>query len=159
VKYDQIKAEIVKLAEISNKHSNDRKQLDQFIEVLYTQSIYKRGAQYVYDHDVNEDSWESIVNLMQVNKFVEYEIFKFVNALDEKRKGLLMNKSAKRSRALTADADITPLITRLRDLLNSAGESKEALDYDRHELAEGEAIYSFYKQIFDKVNNMLKTLE
>ncbi|URN96437.1 MAG: tubulin-like doman-containing protein [Candidatus Pristimantibacillus lignocellulolyticus] len=159
LKYEQIKVQISELEEISNKHSNDRKQLDLFIEVLYTQSIYKRGAQYVYDHDVNEDSWESIVNLMQVNKFVEYEIFKFVNALDDKRRSLLMNKAAKRSRVLTADADITPLLTRLRDLLGSASESKEALDYDRHELADGEAIYSFYKQIFDKVNNMLKTLE
>ncbi|MDF2958439.1 MAG: hypothetical protein K0S39_174 [Paenibacillus sp.] len=158
-KYDRIAGKIEELEKLLNAHKDEEKLIANFIEAMYTATITKKGALYVYDHDPEEDPWEPFVNLMQVNKFAEFEIYTKLRGLDEKRQSILQRKASKRSQQLTASEDISGLVSLLRDMAGNYQQSKEALDYDRTELANGEAMYQFYKQISTKVNDMVRSLK
>jgi len=96
---------------------------------------------------------------MQTNKFVEYEIYSKMRALDAKRLSLLQRKSSRRSQEMTASEDISGLVETLRGMAASYQEAKSALDYDRSEYAAGEDMYQFYKLVASKVNDMVKSLK
>jgi hypothetical protein len=158
-KYEQIQSKIAELESLSNTLIDREKLIDQFIEAMYTQTIYKKGAQFVYDHDADEDAWEPLVNLTKINKFVEYVIFEQVRGLDSKKQGLLQRKSAKRGAQMASTDDISGLLSSLKEMAASYQEGKAALDFDRNEWANGEDMYSFYKQVSAKVSDMIKTLK
>lgn len=158
-KYEQIASKVAELEAVLNSHQDEEKLLDRFIEAMYTKTIAKRGAQYVYDHDADEDAWEPFVNLIKVNKFYEYVIFEQVRGLDAKRQSLLQRKAAKRSEQLTASDDISGLVATLKEMADAYQEAKSSLDYDRNEYVNGEDMYRFYKQVATKVNDMLKTIK
>lgn len=158
-KYDGIQAKLAELEALVSQHSDEEKRIDLFIEVMYTGTIVKRGAQYVYDHDADEESWAPLVNLTKVNKFVEYVIFEQLRELDSRKRGLLERKSSRRSAALTGAADVSGLLAVLRNMAEAYQAGKEALDYDRGDFMNGEEMYSFYKRIAGKVNDMIKSLE
>ncbi|MFD7524317.1 tubulin-like doman-containing protein [Paenibacillus chitinolyticus] len=158
-KYDSIVRKIGELEQALSAHQDEEKFVAQYIEAMYTSTIAKKGALYVYDHDADEDPWEPFVNLMQTNKFVEYEIYSKMRALDAKRLSLLQRKSSKRSQEMTASEDISGLVETLRGMAASYQEAKLALDYDRSEYAAGEDMYQFYKLVAGKVNDMVKSLK
>lgn len=157
-KYDRIAEKIAELEKLLNTHKDEEKLVTNFIEAIYTSTITKKGALYVYDHDADEDPWEPFVNLMKVNKFVDFEIYSKLRELDEKRQNLLQRKASRRSQSLTASDDIKLLVETLRQMAESYQESKNELDYERAELANGEAMYQFYKQVSSRVNDILKSL-
>ncbi|CAG7645734.1 hypothetical protein PAESOLCIP111_05009 [Paenibacillus solanacearum] len=157
-KYGQIQRKIAELEQVLSRLQDEEKLIGLFIEAMYTSAIAKKGALYVYDHDADEDPWDAFVNLMQVNKFVEFEIFAKLNALEPKQLALLQRKAAKRSQQLVASEDISVLVTKLRELSAAFQEAKSALDYERSEHANGEAMYQFYKQVSVKVNDIVKKL-
>ncbi|TNJ56107.1 hypothetical protein FE784_39100 [Paenibacillus hemerocallicola] len=158
-KYEQIRAKAAELEAVLNAHQDEEKLLDRFIEAMYTRTIVKRGAQYVYDHDADEEAWDPFVNLIKVNKFYEYVIFEQVRGLDGKRQSLLQRKAARRSEQMTASDDISALVDNLKQMAEAYQEAKSSLDYDRNEFVNGEEMYRFYKQVAAKVNDMLKTIK
>ncbi|MOA53317.1 hypothetical protein D3C78_1767630 [compost metagenome] len=97
--------------------------------------------------------------MTKVNKFVEYVIFEQLRELDSRKRGLLERKSSRRSAALTGAADVSGLLAVLRNMAEAYQAGKEALDYDRGDFMNGEEMYSFYKRIAGKVNDMIKSLE
>jgi hypothetical protein len=157
-KYEQIESKIAELEALFSSHQDEEKLIEQFIEAMYTKTIAKKGAQFVYDHDADEDAWEPIVNLTKVNKFVEYAIFEQIRSMDSRKLGLLQRKSSRRGAQLAASEDIQQLLSSLKELAAAHQEGKELLDYNRSEMVNGEDMYSFYKQVAIKVNDMLKTL-
>ncbi|MCP3774329.1 tubulin-like doman-containing protein [Paenibacillus sp. MZ04-78.2] len=158
-KYRRIEAKIAELEQVLAAHQDEEKFIQQFIEAMYTGAIMKKGALYVYDHEAEEDPWEPFVNLMQAGKFPEYEIYRKIRALDAKRLGLLQRKSSKLSQQLTAQEDISGLLTKLQDMAGAYQDAKSALDYDRGEYVDGEDMYQFYKQIASKVSDILRSLK
>ncbi|GIP32006.1 tubulin-like doman-containing protein [Paenibacillus sp. J2TS4] len=158
-KYGQIDRKIEELEQVLSAHQDEEKFVQQFIEGMYTGTIIRKGALYVYDHDAEEDPWEPFVNLMQTGKFPEYEIYSKIRALDAKRLALLQRKSSKRSQQLTASEDIGSLLTKLEEMAGAYQDAKSALDYDRGEYVNGEDMYQFYKQVSGKVNDILRSLK
>ncbi|GAA3402216.1 tubulin-like doman-containing protein [Paenibacillus hodogayensis] len=158
-KYERIGGKIAELETVLNAHQDEERLLDRYLEAMYTRTIVKRGAQYVYDHDADEDTWEPFVNLIKVNKFVEFAIFEKVRALDAKRQALLVRKAGKRSEQLTASEDIAELVSSLKELADGYRDAKAALDYDRNDYVNGEDMYRFYQQAAAKANDMLRTLK
>ncbi len=158
-KYEAIAAKIAELEQFANAHSDMEKLIDQFIEAMYTKTICKKGTLYVYDHEADEEAWEPLVNLMRVNKFVDYAIFEQLSGLDNKKRELLQRKSAKRSVQLSTEIDTSNLLLTLREMAAAYQEGKSALDYDRSEWANGEEMYSFYQQVSAKVNDIINKLK
>ncbi|WP_028550154.1 tubulin-like doman-containing protein [Paenibacillus sp. UNC451MF] len=158
-KMNAIVLKIEELEKLLGAHKDEEKLMQLFIDAAYTNTIRKKGALYVYDHDAEEDPWEPFVNLMQNNKFVEYEIYSKVRGLDEKKRALLQRKAAKRSQQLTASADISELLETLRQMAEAYAEAKSALDYDRVEWENGEDMYQFYKLVSGKVSDMVRSLK
>ncbi|WP_040951454.1 tubulin-like doman-containing protein [Gorillibacterium massiliense] len=157
-KYGRIAAEIARYERILAKFQDEEHLLGLFIEAMYTGTIVKKGAQYVYDVDAEEESWEPFVNLLRANKFTDYAIYDKLRSLDPKKAAQVERKAAKRSEKLTSDENITPLIAQLESMVAAYQEAKGSLDYDREELVNGEEMYRFYRQAVIKVNDMLSTL-
>ncbi len=42
--------------------------LNQFIEAMYTRTIRKRGALYIYDKELEEDAWEPFCQCNEDNR-------------------------------------------------------------------------------------------
>jgi len=158
-KCDAIARAIAELEERIRQRQDEDRAIRQFIEAMYTSTIRKRGALYVYDHDPEEDPWEPFVNVMQIGKFVEYEIYAKIRALPEKQRHQLERKIARRVQQMTSSEEIGELIAALSEMAASYQEARSTLDYDRAELANGEELYRFYKQISTQVSDMLRSLK
>ncbi|OAB44081.1 tubulin-like doman-containing protein [Paenibacillus antarcticus] len=158
-KYDKIGAKATEFELLLNQHQVEDKWLDQFIEALYTETITKKGALYVYDRDPEEEAWEPFANLMKSQNYVEFEVFGHFLGLDEKSKSTLLRKSARRGTELTASEDITSLIAKLDELYETFLNGRDQLEYEKIELANGEETYQFYKQMLSKLNDIRRKLK
>lgn len=158
-KYKEIRQKAEELKQILASFQGEEELIDQFIEAIYTGTICKRGALYVYDADVEEDSWDPFVNLTKTNKFVEYAIFEQFRNLGAKQMNMLRKKSNKRNTEMTASEDINQLVATLEEMAATFQENKSSLDYDKDEILHGEEMYYFYKQVAGKVNAMVKMLK
>ncbi|AZK44997.1 tubulin-like doman-containing protein [Paenibacillus lentus] len=158
-KYDEIAAMAAKLDAVLEQHQDEEKWLEQFIEALYTETITKKGALYVYDRDPEEEAWEPFANLMKSRNYVEYEVFTHFRGLDEKNRSVLMRKAARRDAELTATEDIQPLLQTLDELAERFQEGRDSLEYEKVELANGEEMYQFYKQVATKLNDIRRRLK
>jgi len=158
-KYDKIGAKATEFELLLDQHQVEEKWLDQFIEALYTETITKKGALYVYDRDPEEEAWEPFANLMKSQNYVEFEVFGHFLGLDEKSKSTLLRKSARRGTELTASEDITTLIAKLDELYETFLNGRDQLEYEKIELANGEETYQFYKQMLSKLNDIRRKLK
>ncbi|MBY0052134.1 tubulin-like doman-containing protein [Brevibacillus agri] len=158
-KYAEIEAKIQELEQIVNAIQGEEELLTRYIEALYTGTICKRGALYVYDKDEEEEAWEPFVNLMKVNKHVEFAIYEKFRALDHKSMAAIQRKSAKRSDAFVSAEDTEQLVKKLDEIATAFQSVKNDLEYDRDEYVNGEEMYQFYKKVWAKVNDMRKTLQ
>lgn len=158
-KYEEIAAMAAKLDAVLAQHQDEEKWLDQFIEAMYTMTITKKGALYVYDRDPEEEAWEPFANLMKSQNYVEYEVFTHFRGLDEKSHGVLMRKASRRASELTASEDIEPLLQTMAELAERFREGRDSLEYEKVELANGEDMYQFYKQIATKLNDIRRRLK
>ncbi|MEC0089543.1 tubulin-like doman-containing protein [Paenibacillus macquariensis] len=158
-KYDMISTKATEFELLLNQHQVEEKWFDQFIEALYTETITKKGALYVYDRDPEEEAWEPFANLMKSQNYVEFEVFGHFLGLDEKSKSTLLRKSARRGTELTASEDITSLIAKLDELYETFLNGRDQLEYEKIELANGEETYQFYKQMLSKLNDIRRKLK
>ncbi|MFD3259911.1 tubulin-like doman-containing protein [Paenibacillus lentus] len=158
-KYDEITAMASKLDAVLEQHQDEEKWLEQFIEALYTETITKKGALYVYDRDPEEEAWEPFANLMKSRNYVEYEVFTHFRGLDEKNRSALMRKASRRDTELTTSEDIQPLLQTLDELAERFQEGRDSLEYEKVELANGEEMYQFYKQVATKLNDIRRRLK
>ncbi|MCM3042942.1 tubulin-like doman-containing protein [Paenibacillus motobuensis] len=158
-KYEEIAAMAAKLDAVLAQHQDEEKWLDQFIEAMYTMTITKKGALYVYDRDPEEEAWEPFANLMKSQNYVEYEVFTHFRGLDEKNHSVLMRKVSRRATELTASEDIEPLLQTMAELADRFREGRDSLEYEKVELANGEDMYQFYKQIATKLNDIRRRLK
>lgn len=158
-KYDEIAAMAAKLDAVLEQHQDEEKWLEQFIEALYTGTIAKKGALYVYDRDPEEEAWEPFANLMKSRNYVEYEVFTHFRGLDEKNRSTLMRKASRRDAELTASEDIQPLLQTLDELAERFQEGRDSLEYEKVELANGDEMYQFYKQVATKLNDIRRRLK
>jgi hypothetical protein len=158
LKYESI-SEMVQELEVSLKSFQDEEvNIQKFIEILYTNTITKKGIVYVYDHDVEEEGWEPFLNLTKVNKFIEFELYQSYRALSEKHKTLIDKKADRRSTQMATSVDTDALADRLEALSAAALDAKSMLEYNRSEFVNGEELYTFYKQILEKVNSLVKVI-
>lgn len=158
-KYEEIAAMAAKLDAVLEQHQDEEKWLEQFIEAMYTMTITKKGALYVYDRDPEEEAWEPFANLMKSQNYVEYEVFTHFRGLDEKSHSALMRKASRRATELTASENIEPLLQTLDELADRFREGRDSLEYEKVELANGEDMYQFYKQIATKLNDIRRRLK
>lgn len=158
-KYEAIEAKMAEFEQILNQHKDEEKWQDQFIEAMYTGTIYKKGALYVYDRDEEEEAWEPFANLMKSLDFVEYEVYEHFRGLDEKHRGTLLRKAARRAAEMTATEDVALLLAKLDELYAASLEARERLEYEKIELANGEDAYQFYKQLTTKLNAIRRKLK
>ena len=133
--------------------------MNHFIQAMYTKTIVKSGARYVFDKEIEEDAWEPFVNLMKTTKFVDYELYQNFQGLSPKQMDLLQKKSDLRCEKLTSQENATELIAALEEMAATYQKEKETLDYDYKDYVNGEELYSFYKEIMIKVQEMLRQLK
>lgn len=158
-KYDEISAMVAKLDAVLEQHQDEEKWLEEFIEAMYTGTVTKKGALYVYDRDPEEEAWEPFANLMKSQNYVEYEVFTHFRGLDDKSHSALLRKSSKRAAELTASENIEPLMQTLDELAERFREGRDSLEYEKIELANGEDMYQFYKQVTAKLNDIRRRLK
>ncbi|MFJ5713579.1 tubulin-like doman-containing protein [Neobacillus sp. NPDC093127] len=158
-KYSEIREKIAEIEQFIASQNEKEASLNQFIQAVYTKTIRKRGALYVYDKEVEEDAWEPFVNLMKTTKFVDFEIFQAFRALSPKQMDQLEKKSERRSNDLISQESAAELTAALEEMAAAYQKEKEALDYDYKDLVNGEELYSFYKEMMIKVNEMLRQLK
>ncbi|ETI69646.1 tubulin-like doman-containing protein [Neobacillus vireti] len=158
-KYSEIREKIAEIEQFIASQNEKEASLNQFIQAVYTKTIRKRGALYVYDKEVEEDAWEPFVNLMKTTKFVDFEIFQTFRALSPKQMDQLKKKSERRSNDLINQETAAELIAALEEMAAAYQKEKEALDYDYKDLVNGEELYSFYKEMMIKVQDMLRQLK
>ncbi|MED1665185.1 tubulin-like doman-containing protein [Brevibacillus laterosporus] len=158
-KYEDIESKISELQQIIQSIQGEEDLINRFIEALYTGTICKKGALYVYDKDEEEEAWEPFVNLMKVNKHVEFAIYNQYRSLEGKQMTALQRKASKRSDQMTSAIDTQELITKLEEITAAFQEAKNELEYDRDDYVNGEDMYRFYKKVWAKVNDMRKTLQ
>jgi hypothetical protein len=158
-KYDMISAKASELEQLLTQHQDEEKWFDHLIEALYTETITKKGALYVYDRDPEEETWEPFANLMKSQNYVEFEVFEHFRGLDEKSKSTLLRKAARRGTELTASEDISSLVTKLDELYEAFLNGRDQLEYEKIELSNGEEIYQFYKQMLSKLNDIRRKLK
>ncbi|URJ62386.1 tubulin-like doman-containing protein [Paenibacillus polymyxa] len=159
VKYTQIEAKAAELEALLGKYQDEEKWLDQFIQALYTDTITKKGALYVYDRDEEEEAWEPFANVMKSRNYVEFEVFTNFRGLEEKKFAALMRKADRRDAVLTSSEDITPLLTKLDELAATYTEARNQLEYEKVELANGAELYAFYAQMAGKLNDIRRKLK
>lgn len=159
VKYDCIKKKINELEMLLSTLEHESKLLDTFIEILYTNTIIKKGALYVYDKEIDEDAMEPFVNLMEVKKYPEHVLFSNFAKLDEKRKLILTKKNEKRKKLLLSSGDTTALVSMLNEFENIFSKRKEVLDYEFNEIPDGDKIYEFYKRVLIMIKDIKQNIQ
>jgi len=157
-KYEAMEAYIVQLKEVVEGAKEEEKNIENFVKSLYTKTLYKKGALYLYDKDEEEELYDPILNVMDINKYAEYELYKRFTALEGKLKSVMIRKSEKRVKALTQSEDITVLMERLDDILAVYGERREEIEDEVHEIVDGKQIYGFYRDILGYTKALKKKL-
>jgi hypothetical protein len=158
-KYSLIQEKIAEIENYLAGQKDKEESLNAFIQAMYTKTIRKRGALYVYDKEIEEDAWEPFVNLMRTTKFVDYEIYQAFRALGQKQMDQLQRKSDLRSNHLISQENATELIVTLEEMADIYQKEKENLDYDYNDFVNGVEVYHFYKEIMIKVQEMLRQLK
>lgn len=158
-KYTELTAKATELEGVLHQYLDEDKWMDQFIEALYTDSIIKKGALYVYDRDEEEDAWEPFANLMKERSYVEYAVYRHFRELDEKSRSVLLRKAARRAGEMTAAEDVTPLLYKLEGLYVSFLEARDSLEYERVEYESGDEMYGFYKSMTSKLGSIRRKLK
>lgn len=157
-KYEALEAYIAKLEEVITLAEAGKKNIENFVKAIYTKTIYKKGALYLYDKDIDEELYDPLLNVMDIDKYAEYELYKRFTAQTGKFKEVMLRKSDKRVRALTQSEDISELIDRLDLILDSFRERREEIEDEVHELVNGREIYDFYKDILAYTKELKKKL-
>lgn len=157
-KVEAIEAYVAKLKEAIQGAEEAEKNIENFVKAIYTKTVYKKGALYIYDKDEEEELYDPLLNVMDINKYAEYELYKRFTAMTGKFKEVMLRKSEKRVRALTQSEDISELMGRLENILEVYGERREEIEDEVHEIVNGREIYDFYRDILGYTKELKKKL-
>lgn len=157
-KYEEVEAYIEELKKVIESAKESEKQIEDFVKAIYTHTIYKKGALYLYDKDEDEELYDPLLNVMDVNKYTEFELYKRFTALKGKLKEVILRKSEKRVRRLTQSEDVSELMERLENILEVYGNEREEIEDEVHEVVNGREIYDFYKSILSYTKELKKKL-
>ncbi len=157
-KHEAVEAYISKLKEAIERAKEEEENIESFVKALYTKTLYKKGALYLYDKDEEEELYDPLLNVMDINKYAEYELYKRYTQLTGKLKEVMKRKSERRVKALTQSEDISELMERLDGILSIYGERREEIEDEVHEVVDGRAIYDFYRDILGYTKELKKKL-
>lgn len=158
-KYTRIAERISELETFMAGQQDEERLLQLFFESMYTNTIRRKGVAYVFDHEENEEPWEPFVNLLQVNKFAEFEIYGKLRQLEARKNEALQRKVSKRLTQLMSSEDVTPLLTSLRECASTYSEAKSSLELSKDDYMNGEEMLRFYRQISGKAQDLLNNLK
>ncbi|WP_028547014.1 tubulin-like doman-containing protein [Paenibacillus taiwanensis] len=158
-KYATIAAKVAELEQLLDQYQDEEKWQDHFIEALYTGTIVKKGALFVYDRDEEEEAWEPLANLMRIRDYAEFEVYSQFRKLDDKSRGTLLRKASRRDAELTSSEDVSPLLSKLEEMYDTFKDARDRLEHEKIELANGEEAYQFYKQLTTKLHAMIRKLK
>ncbi|MDK8183672.1 tubulin-like doman-containing protein [Paenibacillus sp. UMB4589-SE434] len=158
-KYAAIAAKVAEFEQLLGQYQDEEKWQDHFIEALYTGTIVKKGALFVYDRDEEEEAWEPLANLMRIRDYAEYEVYSQFRKLDDKSRGTLLRKASRRDAELTSSEDVSPLLIKLEEMYDTFKDARDRLEHEKIELANGEEAYQFYKQLTTKLHAMIRKLK
>jgi hypothetical protein len=154
-----INKKINELSEIILSFEKQETLFNDFIESLYTSTICKKGALYVYDKDESEkEDWPVFANIIKSKDYVEWQLLKNFMQLDEKHKAILKRKSEKRAEIIASSEDLSNLITTIVNMLNNYKENINSLEYKKFEMVDGDEINSFYLKLYDKLNSIKNSI-
>ena len=157
-KYQEVETYIEKLKGIIVVAEEEAKAVENFVKAIYTKTVYKKGALYIYDKDAEEELWAPLLNVMDVNKYPEYELFKRFTKLEGKQKEVILRKTERRVKALTQSEDISDLMESLEQILEAYGERREEIEDEVHEVIDGREIFDFYRDILSYTKELKKKL-
>ncbi|MCG7410098.1 tubulin-like doman-containing protein [Paenibacillus sp. ACRRX] len=158
-KYAAIAAKVAEFEQLLGQYQDEEKWQDHFIEALYTGTVVKKGALFVYDRDEEEEAWEPLANLMRIRDYAEYEVYSQFRKLDDKSRGTLLRKASRRDAELTSSEDVSPLLIKLEEMYDTFKDARDRLEHEKIELANGEEAYQFYKQLTTKLHAMIRKLK
>ena len=157
-KFEAVEAYIATLEEVVAGAQQEEKNIESFIKAIYTKTLFKKGALYIYDKDEEEDFYEPLLNVMDVNKYAEYELYKRFTAMTGKLKEVMIRKSERRVKSLTQSEDVSELLGHLDNILAKYGEAREEIEDEIDEVVDGHAIYEFYRQVLGYVKELKRKL-
>ena len=157
-KYEAVEAYIAELKAVIATVEEEEKNIENFVKAIYTKTVYKKGALYLYDKDMEEELYDPLLNVMDIHKYAEYELYKRFTAELGKFKEVMLRKSEKRVKVLTQSEDISELLERLDMILESYGDRREEIEDEVHELVEGREIYDFYRDVLSYTKELKKKL-
>lgn len=157
-KYEEVEAHITQLKGQIALAQEGEKNIENFVKAIYSKTIIKKGALYIYDKDEEEDLWEPLLNVMDINKYPEYQLFKRFTKMSGREKEVMLRKAERRVKTLTQSEDITELLTRIEAILITYNQRREEIEDEVHEVIDAREIYDFYKDIIGYTKELKKKL-
>lgn len=157
LKYDSISQEISKIEKIKNTAQKNEELFNNYIHILLTDTILKKGLFYLYDQGEEEKGeWEPFVNLMDNSKFTEFHAYKKFISLDDEQLGIIVKKAQDRFTKISTDTE--KIKNKVESLHGVYSEYVSQLKEKKSEMINGEEIYGFYKKLFEKIDEIKKML-
>lgn len=160
-KYASIEEVISDLQKYLNEINENTKIANDFIQVLFTDTICKKGIVYVYDKDEEEKiEIDPFANIMKQKEYVEFYIFNKYKEVEARKLTIINAKSEKRFNNLSVNEEGNNIIyKKISDMVDLYSNYVDGLEYRRYEIEQGEAVYNFYSLMLEKTRELKKTLE
>ena len=141
--------------------NENTKTINDFIQVLFTETISKKGMVYVYDKGEEEKiEIPPFANVMKQKEYVEFYIFNKYKEVEDRKLSSVNAKSEKRFNDLAISEEGNNIIyKKISEMVENYSKYVEELQYRKYEIEEGEAICDFYSVMFEKTRELKKTLE
>ncbi|MDR1663593.1 MAG: tubulin-like doman-containing protein [Clostridiales bacterium] len=154
-KFEKLNGVIEKIAALKAEKDRERSFADDFLRALMGEAIVKKGAQYIYNKELEEDPWEPLVNLIDHAEYPEFVMFGNFKALPNAKKEQLKRKSK-------ANEDAFPdgkLLENLIKLQETYAARKDKIDSDQWNHDNGEEMYKFYRNMLLKLNTHISAIK
>ena len=156
--YEETEAYMASLKDRIALAETEEKNIEQFVKAICSKTIIKKGALFIYDKDDEEELWTPLLNVMEINKYAEYELFNRFTLMTGRQKEVMLRKSERRVKLLTQNEDISALIESLDQIIQSYHERREEIEDEVHEVTKGMEIYNFYKDVLRYTKELKRKL-
>ncbi|MCL1884725.1 MAG: hypothetical protein FWF81_13360 [Defluviitaleaceae bacterium] len=149
----QVKSANASCTKISEADSENQL-TDEFLRVLVCEAIVKRGAQYLYEKELEDDPWPPFVNLIDNADYPEFAMYNKYKDLENNRKKALKSKAK-------AHEDTWPddkLIISLKKWQGKIAIRKNQLDNEMWKWPNGKNMYAFYRNALLRLNTQISAL-
>jgi hypothetical protein len=116
------------------------------------EAIVKRGAQDLYEKELEDDPWPPFVNLIEHSDYPEFTMFKTYKTLPQSRKKTLKNKAKSHEEIWPEDK----LIINLKKWQGKIAVRKNQLDGETKN--HSKEVYSFYRNALLRLNTQISAL-